>query len=182
MEIGGEAMGVLWSFRAGLLGIGGVCAAVALLLGVVRHFCFADEDGVPHKLISRGMHVLGTVMAMSLIAVGAAGLSERANGNDTAQGIVADAAGSGWMPGGSPASDSATLGEFLSRMPRSESGGQPDFMEEAAGYREKANESAQAFRDAAAAGDAAGALEGWFATQGYVNMSAVAANGGNSIR
>lgn len=112
--MGTEALKFMAGILPPLLGVVGVCAAIALFAAILRHFLYEHSEEDVKPLASRFGHVFGTIAAIALVSGGGLELVESLKRNPVSQDIAGQAGG-GLVPeaaaGGATQYDN--LGEFI---------------------------------------------------------------------
>lgn len=98
-----QSLSFLSSIGPVLLGVGGVCAAIAIALAVMRHFAYEHDDDDTQTLKTRFIHVFGFIAALGVVVGGGSGLADSLKNNSISNQIAADA-GNGFLPDGVAAS------------------------------------------------------------------------------
>lgn len=94
-----DSLAFLQSIPDILLGIGGICAIIAIIVAVLRYFAYEHDEEDTSTLKIRFMHVCGMIAAIGVVVGGGSKLGQQITQNGISNQIQADA-GSGFLPDG----------------------------------------------------------------------------------
>lgn len=96
-----------------ILGVMAVCAAIAIVLALVRHFLYEHDGNDLKPLSSRVAHVFGFVVGVSFIAVSGSAIAKRFEDGSWTSGVNGNT-GKGLLPDGfKEAKSSKNLGDTI---------------------------------------------------------------------
>ena len=92
-----ESLAFLQPITTALLGIGGICALLALIAAIIRYFFYQHDEQHTRPIKARVVHVFGMIAAFGLITGGVPKLVEQLTQNSTSQQILNES-GSSMLP------------------------------------------------------------------------------------
>ena len=113
--MGTQALEFLKTLTPAILSIAGVCAAVAIVAAVIRHFMYEHGSDDYQPLAKRFTHVFGFLAAIGFVSIGGVRVADRIASSNAISGVVTSKAGSSLLPeqlsGGSKSA--SNLGDLL---------------------------------------------------------------------
>lgn len=109
-----ESVAFLQPITTAILGIGGICAAIAIISAIIRYFLYQHDDEIRRPLKARFVHVFGFIGAFGVILGGVPKFVTAIMQNSASQQIQNEA-GSSFVPNSfsQNGSNYSNLGEAL---------------------------------------------------------------------